>query len=136
MIVRRALSLELETDLDFPTVEPDDTDELFKDLDASRRGRSPSISRLTRPIFPSRFIDLFQNETGLEVVEMREPLPSLSLANSFPDRSFGICSLLAIYIITSSNVISPRIRFRLSLFSYLFVGNWILKGKHDLDAVY
>lgn len=93
MIVRRALSLELETDLDFPTVEPDDTDELFKDLDASRRGRSPSISRLTRPIFPSRFIDLFQNETGLEVVEMREPLPSLSLANSFPDRSFGICSL-------------------------------------------
>lgn len=51
----------------------------------------------------------------------------------FSRSKFARCSL---YIITSSNVISSRIRFRLSLFSYLFVGNWILKGKHDLDAVY
>lgn len=39
-------SRELETDLDYPTVEPDDTDELFKDL--GPRVASGSIT------FPSR----------------------------------------------------------------------------------
>lgn len=78
MIVRRArrvLSPELETDLDFPTVEPDDADELFKDLDASRRGRSPSISRLTAQFFRRVSSIRSKNETGLEVVEIRDPLP-------------------------------------------------------------
>lgn len=78
MIVRRArrvLSPELETDLDFPTVEPDDADELFKDLDASRRGRSPSISRLIAQFFRRVSSIRSKNETGLEVVEIRDHLP-------------------------------------------------------------
>lgn len=120
---RRALSLELETDLDFPTGRHRRAFQRF------RRVASGSITlhlAINRPIFPSRSIDLFQKRDGSRgCAETRE--------NSFPDRGIGICSL---YIITSSNVISSRIRFRLLLQLYLFVGNWILKGKHDLDAVY